>query len=426
MNFELGKDFAQSLDKHDPLNSYRQLFHIPKQQNGEDEYYFCGNSLGLQPKNCSEYLELELEKWQQLGVKGHTQGVLPWMPYHEFLREDLAMLVGAKPEEVVPMNSLTVNLHLMLVSFYRPNSKRYKILVEDHAFPSDQYALNSQLKYHGFPEDALIRLKPKTGLNLLTVEDWRDVIEKQGEQIALVLLPGVQYYTGQLSPMEEVTALAKQQGCKVGIDLAHAVGNIPLSLHDWEVDFAVWCHYKYLNSGPGAVGGCFVHRKYHDDLELPRFAGWWGHDKKTRFQMGEEFTPSRSAEAWQLSNPPILSMAAIRASLQIFKKVGGMKPLRQKSLKLTGYLEFLLHSMLANKLRIVSPLTPEERGCQLSLELHGNPESSKQVFGFLSEMGVTSDWREPNVMRVAPVPLYNTFMDVYKFVELLEESMSHV
>ncbi|MFK7825884.1 MAG: kynureninase [Oligoflexales bacterium] len=425
MNFESGKAFAQKLDEQDPLKDYRQKFYIPKQQNGDDEYYFCGNSLGLQPKNCLKFLELELEKWQQLGVKGHTHGEYPWMPYHEFLLEDLAMLVGARPEEVVPMNSLTVNLHLMLVSFYRPTSHRYKILIEDHAFPSDQYALASQIKYHGFAEDALIRLKPKSRSTLLTKEDWLEAIEREGEQIALVLLPGVQYYSGQISPMKEVTLLAQQRGCKVGIDLAHAVGNIPLSLHDWQVDFAVWCHYKYLNSGPGAVGGCFIHKKHHNS-NLTKFAGWWGHDKNSRFKMRSEFKPSASAEAWQLSNPPILAMAAIRASMQVFREVGGMEPLRQKSLKMTAYLEFLLQSKLANKLNIVSPTDPEKRGCQLSLELCTNPGASKQVYGYLSEMGVTSDWREPNVMRVAPVPLYNCFMDVYKFVELLEESMSHV
>lgn len=426
MNFEATRAFAEKMDEQDPLRSFRAKFHIPLQKNGSEEYYFCGNSLGLQAKSTFKLIHSELDKWQALGVKGHTQGSDPWMPYHEFLQKDLAELVGALPGEVVPMNSLTVNLHLMLVSFYRPTPSRFKILIEDHAFPSDQYALVSQIKYHGFSEDALIRLKPKPGSSLLSKEDWCEAIEKEGDQIALVLLPGVQYYTGQVCPMEELTRFAQKYGCRVGIDLAHAVGNIPLALHDWGVDFAIWCHYKYVNGGPGAVGGCFVHKRYHECSQLPRFAGWWGHDKESRFRMESEFRPSPSAEAWQLSNPPILSLAAIRAALEMFRDVGGMQPLRKKSIMLTGYLEYLLQSSLSDKVRIITPSEPEQRGCQLSLELNANPQESKRVFGFLMEMGVTTDWREPNVMRVAPVPLYNRFFDVFKFVELLKEGLSHV
>ena len=425
MKFDSGESFARELDERDPLKAYRQQFYIPKQQNGDDEFYFCGNSLGLQPRRCQDFLGLELEKWQQLGVKGHVQGEYPWMPYHEFLQDDLAMLVGAKPKEVVPMNSLTTNLHLMLVSFYRPSPSRYKILIEDHAFPSDQYALMSHIKLHGLSEDALIRLKPKPGHQLLDQEDWMEALDKEGDTIALVLLPGVQYYTGQVSPMQAITVAAHDKGCIVGADLAHAVGNIPLELHDWQLDFAVWCHYKYVNSGPGAVGGCFVHSMHHEKSSIHRFAGWWGHDKDSRFKMGDQFIPSKSVEAWQLSNPPILSVAAIRASLQIFREVGGMDPLRKKSLALTGYLEFLLKNQLDDNLQIVSPSNPEHRGCQLSIQLQANPERSKRVFHFLREKGVTTDWREPNVMRVAPVPLYNRFLDVYNFVALLKEGVSH-
>ncbi|MFC6634889.1 kynureninase [Microbulbifer taiwanensis] len=421
MQFESGIDFARKLDDIDPLARFQQEFSIPTRPDGSREIYLCGNSLGLQPKRARDYITQELDKWASLGVKGHFDCDFPWMPYHEFLSESSAALVGAQTDEVVVMNSLTVNLHLMMVTFYRPTRKRYKIVIEDHAFPSDHYAVESQLRHHGVdPQDGLLLLKPREGEELLRIEDIAALIEREGDSIALMLLPGVQYYTGQLLPMAELTQLARGKGICVGFDLAHAVGNIPLQLHDWNVDFACWCSYKYLNSGPGSVAGCFVHRRHAQDTQLPRFAGWWGHDKQTRFRMENRFQAIPTAEGWQLSNPPILSLAAIRASLDIFTEAGGMAPLRDKSEKLTAYLQFLLKAEVGEFISIITPEDPEQRGCQLSLCCDARHLSGRALFQRLEENGVTCDWREPNVIRVAPVPLYNRFEDVYRFVEILK------
>ncbi|NVJ67139.1 MAG: kynureninase [Gammaproteobacteria bacterium] len=422
-------EYARQLDAQDNLSHMRQEFHIPKQANGEDEIYFCGNSLGLQPKRTQEYLNYELSQWQKLGVKGHFSGDFPWMPYHEFLTEESAKLVGAKTSEVVCMNSLTANLHFMMASFYQPTATRNKILIEDHAFPSDHYAVESQIRYHGFdPKEAMLLAKPRNGEETLRTEDIIALIEKHGDEIALVMLPGVQYYTGQVLDMKAITEAGHAQGCKVGFDLAHAAGNIPMQLHDWDVDFAAWCSYKYLNSGPGSVAGCFVHEKHHKrelflNNELPRFAGWWGHDKESRFRMENNFMPIESAESWQLSNPPILSLAAIRASLDTVKQAGGIETLREKAIKLTGYLRELLAQELASDINILTPKELDASGCQLSLvvDLHGL--DSKTVFDRIEAAGVTCDFRYPNVIRVAPVPLYNSFEDCFKFVTILKSSL---
>jgi kynureninase len=426
--FENTLAFAQSLDAADPLAKFREEFHIPEMTDAEGntkpEIYLCGNSLGLQPKLTRDYLNDELDKWQAFGVKGHFSSSHPWMPYHEFLTQKSAKLVGALESEVVCMNSLTVNLHLMMVSFYRPTKERYKILIEDHAFPSDTYAVQSQAEFHGFDaDDAIIKIAPRAGEDWIREQDLIDLIEREGDSIALVMLPGVQYYTGQVFPMQSITKAAHAKGCLVGFDLAHAAGNIPMQMHDWDVDFACWCSYKYLNSGPGSVAGCFVHERHHKTLDLPRFCGWWGHDKATRFKMGPNFVPIESAEAWQLSNPPILSLAAIRASLDIVEQAGGIEVLREKSLKLTDYLVYLLEQELADEMHILTPLDHEQRGCQLSLTVKIANQSARELFDAIEAAGVTGDWREPNVIRVAPVPLYNSYQDVYQFVQILKDAL---
>jgi kynureninase len=425
--FQPGRDFAVALDRDDPLGRFRDEFRIPRNESGEEEIYFAGNSLGLMPKRTPRYVVEELEKWKRLAVKAHFAGENPWMPYHEFLAEPMANLVGASssPSEVVTMNSLTVNLHLMMASFYRPTRERHRILLEDHAFPSDDYALESQAILHGFdPAEALQRLRPAEGKHSIDTAEIADVLEREGESIALILLPGVQYYSGQAFDIEEITRLARAKGCVVGFDLAHAAGNLVLRLHDWNVDFAVWCTYKYLNSGPGSVGGCFVHQRhgYGTPRDLPRLAGWWGHDKESRFRMEPGFRPIPGAEGWQLSNPPILSLAAIRASLDVFREAGGMEPLRKKSLRLTGYLEWLLQRELGNSVEILTPGDPHRRGCQLSLRVKSK-SSGRTVFEKLEAAGVTCDWREPDVIRVAPVPLYNQYEEVYRFVEILRRAL---
>ncbi len=412
--FQPGRDFAVALDRGDPLGRFRDEFHIPRSKNGEEEIYFAGNSLGLLPKRTSNYVHEELEKWKRLAVKAHFSGENPWMPYHELLAEPMARLVGGAPTEVVTMNSLTVNLHLMMASFYRPARERHRILLEDHAFPSDDYALESQAAFHGFdPAEALHRVRPA---------DVEQVLERDGDSIALVLLPGVQYYTGRAFEIDAITRLAHEKGCVVGFDLAHAAGNLVLRLHDWNVDFAVWCTYKYLNSGPGSVGGCFVHERHGLQRDLPRLAGWWGHDKESRFRMEPGFRPIPGAEGWQLSNPPILSLAAIRASLDVFMEAGGMEPLREKSLRLTGYLEWLLPREIGDSVEILTPGDPRQRGCQLSFRVKSN-RSGRTVLEKLEASGVTCDWREPDVIRVAPVPLYNRFEEVYRFVEILRKAL---
>lgn len=419
--FENTLDFALKLDEADPLKSFRDEFHIPKQKSGKDEVYFVGNSLGLQPKLTSSYLNDELTKWQTLGVKGHFDCEFPWMPYHEFLTEQSAALVGARENEVVCMNSLTANLHLMMVTFFRPTSERFKIVIEDHAFPSDHYAVESQLRHHGLdPEEAMILWRPREGEKLLNDNDLKTILDEHGDSIALLMLPGVQYYTGQVLDMKAITQWGHERGITVGFDLAHAAGNIPMQLHDWNVDFACWCNYKYINSGPGAVAGCFVHERHAGNTELNRFAGWWGHDKSTRFKMNNDFHATPTAEGWQLSNPPILSLAAIRASLEVFKQAGGIEPLREKSLKLTGYLEYLLKHEMQDRIEIITPEDPSQRGCQLSISVRMDGKEGKDIFNALEAAGCTTDWREPNVIRCAPVPLYNTFADIYHFVQTLK------
>ena len=419
-NFESTASFARSLDEQDSLKHFREKFYIPKQTGGEEVLYFTGNSLGLQPRTAREYIEQELKDWETLGVEGHFQAKNPWMPYHEFLTGQMANVVGAKPIETVVMNSLTVNLHLLMASFYRPNGKRSKIVIEKNAFPSDQYAVQSQIKFHGFtPENSLIKLTPYEGKNCLRTGDIENTIEEHGDEIALILIGGVNYYTGQAFDMPRITEAGHKVGAVVGFDLAHAAGNLELNLHDSGADFAAWCSYKYLNSGPGGIAGVFVHERHAESFDLPRFAGWWGHDKETRFLMGDEFVPMRGAEGWQLSNPPIFQLASLRASLDIFEEAG-MKRLREKSVKLTNYLEFLLGEIKDERISVITPTNPGERGCQLSIRVRN---SDKSLFKSITEKGVIADWREPDVIRVAPVPLYNTFMDVYKFAEILKECL---
>jgi kynureninase len=408
------------MDANDPLAKYRERFYIPKGKNGEDCIYFCGNSLGLQPKTVRAYVEQELKDWELLGVEGHFHAKHPWLPYHELLTEQTARLVGAKPIEVVVMNSLTMNLHLMMVSFYRPTPARHKIIIEADAFPSDQYAVKSQIKFHGFdPQDSLIELQPRSGEATLRTEDIEALIEQEGRSVALIILGGVNYYTGQLFDIERITRAGHATGCVVGFDLAHAAGNVPLSLHDWNVDFAVWCSYKYLNGGPGSIAGCFVHERHANDSFLSRFAGWWGHNKQKRFLMGPDFDAIPGAEGWQLSNPSILPMAALRAPMEIFDEVG-MEKLRVKSELLTGYLEFLLDQYSGDDFSIITPRDPRQRGAQLSIRVKKN---GKELFKRLAAAGVICDWREPDVIRVAPVPLYNSFTDVYRFEEVLRKSL---
>ena len=416
MNYKNTANFALELDAKDELRSYRNEFHIPLQKNGEEHIYMCGNSLGLQPKRTKEFLNQELDDWATFGVEGHFHAKNPWLPYHEFLAESYAKIVGAKSSEVVAMNTLTVNLHLMMVSFYRPTQKRHKIIIEGDAFPSDIYAVESQIKHHGFlPENSLIKLRPRDGESAIRTEDISAIIEREGDEIALIMLGGVNYYTGQVFDFEKITKIAHNKGINVGFDLAHAAGNIKLELHKWGVDFAVWCSYKYLNSGPGSVAGAFVHEKHHN-TNLPRFAGWWGHNKEDRFKMPDKFNPIASAEGWQLSNPPILSLAAIRASLSIFDEVG-MDKLLSKSIKLTDYLVFLLNSINTDRIEII---TPKERGCQLSIRVNNG---DKKLFDSITVKGVIADWREPDVIRVAPIPLYNSFQDVFNFYSLLKEEL---
>jgi kynureninase len=412
--FEPGEEFAIAMDGHDPLADYRRRFRFPQTASGEDCIYLCGHSLGLQPKSVREYIEQELEDWALLGVEGHFRGRNPWMPYHRLLAEQTAALVGAQPIEVVVMNSLTVNLHLMMVSFYRPTPKRFKIVIERGAFPSDQYAVQSQIRFHGLdPAHALIELTPREGESCLRDEDIDALIEREGESIALVLPAGVNYATGQAFDMERITRAGHAQGCVVGFDLAHAAGNLPLKLHAWGADFAVWCSYKYLNGGPGCIAGCFVHERHATAWDLPRFAGWWGHDEGVRFEMGAEFQAMTGAEGWQLSNPPIVSLAALRASMDIFHEAG-MERLRTKSTTLTGYLEFLLQQRASSRFSIITPRESARRGAQISIRVG---REGRALCALLSEQGVVGDWREPDTFRVAPVPLYNSYRDVYRFAQ---------
>ncbi|PHI19159.1 kynureninase [Lewinellaceae bacterium SD302] len=414
-------DYARKLDEQDPLQAFRDRFHLPEQADGSSYIYLCGNSLGLQPKDTAAALTQELEDWKNLGVEGHFHAKNPWMPYHEFLSEAMARVVGAKPEEVVVMNTLSVNLHLMMVSFFRPEGKRNKILIEFDAFPSDRYAVESQLKYHGLdPQECLLELKARPGEELIREEDIEQLLRERGEEIALILLGNTNYYTGQYFDMPTITRLGHAKGCTVGFDCAHGAGNVPLELHASGCDFAVWCNYKYLNSGPGSLGGVFVNERHADNPDLPRFAGWWGHDKATRFGMRDPFKPIPGAEGWQLSNPPILSLAAIWASLKIFDEAG-MDRLRKKAIKLTAYLESLVQQLGEDTVKIITPSDPERRGSQLSIQVRN---ADRSLFDRLTAKGVIADWREPDVIRVAPVPLYNSFEDAWRFYRALEEVLT--
>lgn len=420
-NYKQGLDFAKSQDQNDPISSYRNQFHIPKDKDGNDWLYFTGNSLGLQPKATKEYINQELEDWANLGVEGHFEAKNPWMPYHEFLTESMAKIVGAKPIEVVIMNTLTTNLHLLMVSFYQPTKTKYKIVIESDAFPSDRYAVQTQLEFHGFDaSEGVIEWKPREGEELLNIKDLETILEEQGDEIALLLIGGVNYYTGQYLDIKKITDLGHAKNCMVGIDLAHGVGNIKPDFHNSGVDFAAWCTYKYLNAGPGSLGGIFVHEKHAHNKDLKRFAGWWSHNKSTRFNMRQPLDVIPGAEGWQLSNPPILSMAAIKASLDMFNEVG-MDALRAKSEKLTGYFEFLINELNNEKIKIITPTNPKERGCQLSIQVK---DADKNLHKQLTEANIITDWREPDVIRCAPVPLYNTFVDVYKMVEKLKEILN--
>jgi len=414
---------AAELDADDPLRDFRAQFHIPR-HNGRDMAYFCGNSLGLQPKGARAYVDEVMDKWARDAVEGHFLEPAPWMPYHALVRDGLAEVVGAQPTEVVAMNSLTANLHLMMVSFFRPDAQRNAILMEAGAFPSDRHAMTSQLEFHGLsPERCLIELEPDRDDGTFSMAAIERAIAEHGHRLALILWPGVQYRTGQAFDLSKIARLGRAAGAIVGFDLAHAVGNLPLRLHDSGADFAVWCHYKYMNSGPGAVAGCFVHER-HARSDRPRFAGWWGHDQASRFKMGPDFVPTPGAEGWQLSNPPILGLAPLRASLDVFARAG-MHALREKSERLTGALETLIRERLADTLRIVTPHDPTQRGCQLSLRvlqgrgLQGR-DAGRSLFEYLAAQGVLGDWREPDIIRISPAPLYNTYADVLRFVRGVE------
>ena len=424
MKFENSLSFARKLDQKDPLKSFRKLFHIPKVA-GKGSIYFTGNSLGLQPRTTRRFVDEELKDWEALGVEGHVKSRRPWVFYHKFAKKVLGKLVGAKPSEVVAMNQLTVNLHLMMVSFYRPTKERFKIISEKGAFSSDQYAFETQLKFHNQNlSEAWIELEPRSGETFLRTDDILRTIREHGDKVALVLLGGVQYYTGQFFDLKKITTAAHDVGAYAGFDLAHAIGNVPLQLHNDDVDFAVWCSYKYLNSGPGAVAGAFVHERHGKNNSLPRFAGWWGHNEQERFQMKKGFAPMDGVDGWQVSNFPVLPGAAHLASLEIFQKAG-INKLRQKSILLTGYLEFLLKQLDPDSkyIQILTPSNPKERGCQLSIFTKQN---GKKIFSRLSKAGVIADWREPGVIRVAPVPLYNTFEEVYRFSEIFSTAIKNI
>jgi len=417
MTYQNSLEFAKQLDRDDPISYLRKEFHIPKDKEGNEWLYFTGNSLGLQPKITKEYIKQELDDWANFGVEGHFEAKNPWISYHEFLTDTMAKIVGAKPIEVVVMNTLTTNLHLLMVSFYQPTKTKYKIVIESDAFPSDRYAVQSQLAFHGFdPDEALIEWKPRAGDVLLQLEDLEAILDAQGDEIALLLIGGVNYYTGQYLDIKKIADLGHAKDCIVGIDLAHGAGNIQPNLHDSSVDFAAWCTYKYLNSGPGSLSGLFVHEKHAHRKDLPRFAGWWNHNKETRFDMRQPFDVMSGAEGWQLSNPPILSMAAIRASLDMFEKVG-MDVLLEKSKKLTGFFEYLVNQIVSDSIKIITPSNPNQRGCQLSVQVSN---ADKNLHKKLTENNIITDWREPDVIRCAPVPMYTSFEDVYRMVNVLE------
>lgn len=417
IEFSADLSFAREKDQSDPLFRFRERFHIPR-RDGKEQLYFCGNSLGLQPKSVSYLMNQELEDWAQYGVEGHFKAKNPWFSYHKIFSERLSKLVGALPQEVVAANSLTVNLHLLMASFYQPRGKRTKILMEAGAFPSDQYAIASQVRWHGLdPNEQIIEVSPGPSGDIIEEETLLDIIAREGEELALILLGGVHYYSGQYFDLEAITRAGQAVGARVGFDLAHAVGNLPLQLHDWNVDFACWCSYKYLNGGPGAVGGLFVHDRLGQDPDTFRLSGWWGHDEQRRFRMENKYQPEPGAAGWQLSNAPVLNMVGLHASLDLFEKAG-MDLIHQKCRELTGYFEFLLREIPHPPFRLLTPSDPRRRGAQLSLYFH---EKGREVFDALEARNVVADWREPGVIRMAPVPLYNRFEDVHEAVRLIRE-----
>ena len=422
MTFQNTKAFAQELDKQDPLHHYKNEFIFP-QHNGKNVVYFTGNSLGLQPKRTKKYVDEVMNDWANLAVEGHFYADKPWWDYHERFANPLSKIVGAKPSEVTVMNTLTVNLHLLMVSFYRPTKTRYKIICEEKAFPSDQYMFQSQVHFHGYKtEDAIVEIKRREGEHNIRLEDVLAKINEVGDELALVLIGGVNYYTGQVFDIKTITAAGHKVGAKVGWDLAHAAGNIKLELHDWNVDFACWCSYKYMNSGPGNASGCFIHEKHHNDNDLPRFAGWWGHNKERRFKMEPNFEPVHGADGWQISNLPILSLAPYLASVEMFDEIG-MDALIQKRNHITAYLEFVLHEIdkeVNSTFEIITPQNQDERASQLSVFLHGEGRS---LFDYLMSNGVITDWREPNVIRLAPVPLYCSYEDMFDFGQILKQGI---
>lgn len=419
MQFRNTLSFAQELDQTDPLKKYRKEFYFP-QLNGKDAIYFTGNSLGLQPRRTQKYIDEVMSDWKTLAVEGHFHSEKPWWDYHERLAAPLAGVVGAKPEEISVMNTLTVNLHLLMVSFYRPTAKRFKIICEEKAFPSDQYMLQSQVRFHGLdPKEAIVEVKRREGEHFWHTEDIIAKIKEVGAELALVIIGGVNYYNGQVFDMASITAAGKSVGAKVGWDLAHAVGNVELKLHDWQVDFASWCSYKYMNSGPGNASGIFVHEQYLQTANILRFEGWWGNKKETRFLMKPEFEPMATADAWQISNPPVLSLAPYLASLSLFEEVG-MPMLIEKRNKIVAYLEFILREIDKEVNSSFEIITPAARGCQLSVFLHGE---GKALFDFLMKRGVITDWREPNVIRLAPTPFYSSYEDMYCFGQILKEGI---
>lgn len=421
MSTKFAETYAAELDAQDNLSTFRNQFFLPK-VNGKEAFYFTGNSLGLQPKRTKEILQEELDNWANNGVEGHMMGKRPWVKYHEFFTDAMANIVGAKPTEVVMMNGLTANLHFLMVSFYRPKGNRTKILCEGKAFPSDQYALKSQLRFHGLDASHLIEIAPNADDELLSEKKILEAIEKHGDEIAMLMMGGVNYYTGQKLNMKKITAAAKAKGITVGWDLAHGAGNVELHLHDWDVDFAAWCGYKYLNAGPGGISGVFINEKHHGKKDMQRFEGWWGHNKTNRFEMPETFDPIPTAEAWQLSNAPVLSMAPLLGSLELFEQAG-FENLRAKAEKLTEYLQDILLEVAGNTnggLKILTPKDKAQRGCQLSVVV---PTIGKKVFEYITEKGVMADWREPDVIRVAPVPLYNSFTDAYHLARLIKEGI---
>jgi kynureninase len=415
------EDTARALDAEDPLAHWRDAFWIPRHGDEGEQSYFVGNSLGLQPRALASFMEEELGHWRDFGVEGHFSGPRPWMSYHEALREPLAAMVGARPAEVVAMNALTVNLHLLMVSFFRPQGQRNRIVIERQPFPSDRYAVESQLRFHGLdPAECLVELGADGDERIVDEALVEDYLAKEGDRVALVLWPGVQYATGQFFDLERVATAARKTGAAVGFDLAHAVGNVPLDLHGSGADFAAWCSYKYLNSGAGAVSGVFIHERHHERSDLPRFHGWWGCEPEQRFLMGPDFVPAPGADAWLLSNSPILSMAPLRVSLDIFSEAG-FPALRNKSLALTAFLERLLQEMVPDVIEIITPVDPARRGCQLSLAVRKGAEAGRDLFGHLVREGIVGDWREPDIIRVAPVPLYNRYLDCWKLVSQIRK-----